>query len=165
MGTASSKGRKGLHGRLIAIATLVAGVLDITAAIVTTMLRGGSVLRMLQGIASGPFGKWPFASGWAGAAAGLAVHFAIMAVMVAAFVLAARLVPGLRERRLFAGAAYGALLYLVMYWIVLPLRWPPAPDSAALTLTSVLVPLGIHILLVGIPIALVTMRPVPPRSR
>jgi hypothetical protein len=44
-----------------------------------------------------------------------------------------------------------------MYWVVLPLRWPPAPGSAAITPASVLIPLGIHILLVGIPIALIAM--------
>lgn len=146
-----------MRGKLIANATLVAGTLDIASAIGMTLLRGKPVLRMLQGVASGPFGGWPLTSGWAGAALGLAVHFAIMAVMVAAFVLATRLLPWLRGSRLLIGAAYGALLYGIMYWIVLPLRWPPAPESPPVTLASVLIPLAIHILLVGIPIALITM--------
>jgi hypothetical protein len=64
------------------------------------------------------------------------------------------LLPRVREWRLLYGVAYGALLYLIMYWIVLPLRWPPAP-GAAITLLSVLMPLAIHILFVGIPIALI----------
>jgi hypothetical protein len=151
------RGRDDVRGRLIAVATLVAGTLDIASAIGMTLLRGKSVARMLQGIASGPFGEWPLASGWAGAAAGLAVHFAIMAVMVAVFVAATGLLPRLRRPRLLIGAAYGALLYAIMYWIVLPLRWPPAPQSAAITPASLLVPLGIHILLVGIPIALIAI--------
>jgi hypothetical protein len=82
------------------------------------------------------------------------VHFAIMAAMAAAFVAAARLLPRVREWRLLYGVAYGALLYLIMYWIVIPLRWPPAPGTA-ITLVSVLIPLAVHILLVGIPIALI----------
>jgi hypothetical protein len=143
-----------LQGRIIAIATLVAGTLDIAAAILTTALRGKSVTGMLQTVASGPFGAWPGANGWIGAVAGLAVHFAIMAAMAAAFVAAARLLPRVREWRLLYGVAYGALLYLIMYWIVIPLRWPPAPGTA-ITLVSVLMPLAIHILLVGIPIALI----------
>jgi len=147
-----------VRARLIAIATLVAGTLDIASAIGLTLLRGKSVARMLQGIASGPFGDWPLTSGWAGAATGLAVHFAIMAVMVTAFVAVTRLLPELRGPRLFFGAAYGVLLYGVMYWVVLPLRWPPVPGSDATSLSSVLVPLAIHILLVGIPIALITLR-------
>ena len=141
-----------MRARLIGAATLVAGTLDIASAIVTTLVRGKSVMRMLQGVASGPFGEWPLTAGWLGAAAGLAVHFAIMAAMAAAFVIAAPLLPRLRALRLLYGAAYGALLYLVMYWVVLPLRWPSAGGASG-GVVSVLLPLAIHILLVGIPIA------------
>ncbi|NIJ21477.1 CHASE2 domain-containing sensor protein [Sphingomonas naasensis] len=142
-----------LQGKLIVIATLIAGTLDIASAIITALLRGKPVARMLQGVASGPFGRWPIEAGWAGAAAGLAVHFAIMAAMAAAFVLAAAHLPGLQRLRLVYGAAYGALLYGFMYWVVLPLRWPGAGGVGS-GIGSVLLPLGIHILLVGIPIAL-----------
>ena len=142
-----------MHAKIIAVATLVAGTLDIASAIVTTALRGKSVTAMLQFVASGPFGEWPRTSGALGALVGLGVHFAIMAVMVAAFVAAARLLPRLYEWRLLYGVAYGVLLYLIMYWLVIPLRWPPRPD-AVVTPMSVLMPLAIHILLVGIPIAL-----------
>ncbi|MCX8474187.1 MAG: hypothetical protein MT490_00185 [Sphingomonas sp.] len=141
-----------MRARLIAAATLVAGTLDIASAIVTTLVRGKSVMRMLQGVASGPFGEWPLAAGWLGAAVGLAVHFAIMAAMAAAFVIAAPLLPRLHALRLLYGAAYGALLYLVMYWVVLPLRWPSAGGAGG-GIVSVLLPLAIHVLLVGIPIA------------
>ena len=149
-----------MQGRIIATATLVAGTLDIAAAIVTTALRGRSVTGMLQSVASGPFGEWPLASGWIGAVAGLAVHFAIMGVMVTAFVAAVALLPRVREWRLLYGVAYGAALYLIMYWIVIPLRWP-SNSGAAITLMSVLMPLAIHILLVGIPIALIVTRQEP----
>ena len=141
-----------MQGKTIAIATLVAGTLDIAAAMITTALHGRSIAGMLQSVASGPFGDWPRTSGWIGAATGLVVHFAIMAVMATAFVAAARLLPRVREWRLLYGAAYGAALYLIMYWIVIPLRWPPNPGTA-ITPLSVLMPLAIHILLVGIPIA------------
>ena len=143
-----------MHGKTIAFATLVAGTLDIAAAMLTTALRGKSVAGMLQSVASGPFGDWPRTSGWIGAAIGLAVHFTIMATMVAAFVAAMPLLPRVREWRLLYGSAYGALLYLIMYWIVLPLRWPSTPGLAIAPM-SVLMPLAIHILLVGIPIALI----------
>jgi len=143
-----------LRAKLIVIATLVAGTLDIASAILTVMLRGKPVDRMLQGVASGPFGTWPLQTGWFGAATGLAVHFAIMAAMAAAFVFAAERLPGLRQRRLLYGAVYGALLYWIMYWVVLPLRWPSAGGATG-GIVSVLLPLAIHILLVGIPIALI----------
>ena len=143
-----------MRARVIAVATLVAGTLDIAAAIVTTLVHGKSVLRMLQGVASGPFGAWPLGAGWTGATLGLAVHFAIMAAMAGAFVVAAPLLPRLHARRFAYGAAYGALLYLIMYWVVLPLRWPSAGGATG-GIVSVLLPLAIHILLVGIPIALI----------
>jgi hypothetical protein len=146
-----------MRGRTIATATLVAGALDIASAIVLTWWGGKSVIAMLLGVASGPFGEWPLSRGWTGAVAGLAVHFAIMAVMAAAFVFAARALPRLRERRLIYGACYGALLYLIMYWLVLPLRWP-ALAARPVTLGSVLTPLAIHVLLVGLPIALIAVR-------
>lgn len=147
-----------MRAKLIVIATLVAGTLDIASAILTALLRGKPVDRMLQGVASGPFGQWPLQTGWFGAVTGLAVHFAIMAVMATGFVLAAERLPGLRRQRLLYGTAYGALLYWIMYWVVLPLRWPGAGGAGA-GIASVLLPLGIHIALVGIPIALIAAAP------
>ena len=139
-----------MRARLIVAATLVAGTLDIASAIVIAMSRGKSVMGMLQSVASGPFGAWPLTAGWLGAAVGIVVHFAIMTVMATAFVVAAPRLPRLHALRLLYGTAYGTLLYLFMYWVVLPLRWPSAGGASAGIL-----PLAVHILLVGIPIALV----------
>jgi hypothetical protein len=73
----------------IAIATLVCGTLDILFAMILTLLRGKQIGNMLRIVASGPF---PDATQWGapGALAGLAVHYTLMAIMVAIFVLAAR---------------------------------------------------------------------------
>lgn len=139
--------------RTITIATLTAGTLDIASALFLTAIEGKSGAKMLQGIASGPFGRWPFDHGLAGTLTGLAVHFCIMAVMVTAFATAARRAPLLVERPVAWGAAYGVLLYLFMYWIVIPLRWPP--DSIVVTARAILVPIAIHVVLVGIPIGLI----------
>lgn len=67
----------------IATATAIAGTLDILAAIGLTLFYGRtSVGGTLRGVASGPL---PDAPHWgaAGAAAGLIVHFALMAIMAA----------------------------------------------------------------------------------
>jgi hypothetical protein len=152
-----------MQGKPIAIATLVAGTLDIASAILLTLLGGKSVMAMLQGVASGPFGAWPRANGWLGAAAGLAVHFAIMAVMAAVFAALAPRLPRLRARWLVYGIGYGAVLYLVMYWIVLPLRFAGAGGASA-GLRGILIPLAIHIVLVGIPIARILGKSSAPRS-
>ena len=105
-------------GRTIAWATLVAGALDILSAFVWS----GAVIPVLQTVASGPFGG-EIAKGPAGAPLGLLVHFAIMAVMVAVYVLAANRIPALNRYWWIVGPLYGVALWVVMYWIVMPLRW------------------------------------------
>jgi hypothetical protein len=142
-------------GRRILVATLVAGTLDIAAAAALALLAGGAPDKMLRGVASGPF---PDAAHWgaSGAALGLAVHFAIMAVMAAAFVLAADRLPVLKARWLAAGIGYGLATWAVMNLVVLPLRWPaifPHLDTRSLA-TS----LFCHIVLVGLPIARIAAR-------
>jgi hypothetical protein len=145
-----------MRGKTIAAATLVAGTLDIASAVIIALVRGKSVTGMLQGVASGPLGRWPLEHGGAGAAAGLVVHFAIMTVMASAFVLAAPRLPRLGERSLLYGIGYGVLLYLFMYWIVLPLRF--GAGGATGGVVGILLPLTVHIVLVGIPIAVIAAR-------
>ena len=91
------------------------------------------------------------------AALGLATHYALMAMMAAAYVLFA---SSPRRQHLvkmpyLAGIAYGIVTYAVMNWIVVPLRFdtplPPKPLSIATQLFA-------HIVLVGLPIALITAR-------
>lgn len=81
---------------------------------------------MLKFVASGPFGdEARYGHGWA--AVGLLVHYGIMACMVAAYMTVAQRGPALLRHAVLAGLAYGLLLWLVMYWAVMPLRWPDAP--------------------------------------
>ena len=141
-------------GRTIAIATLVAGTLDILFAMILTLAFGREIGSMLRYVASGPF---PSATGMgtAGAILGLLVHFALMAAMAAVFVIAARREPRLTRSPVKWGAIYGLVTYVVMNWVVVPLRFdtqlPPQPLSIATQLFA-------HIVLVGLPIALVAAR-------
>jgi hypothetical protein len=138
----------------ILVATLVAGTLDILSAFLFAGMSGVKPLGVLRFVASGPFGAAASPSpGWA--AVGLAVHFSIMACMAAAYMLVASRIPALLRHPILAGLAYGLLLWLVMYWIVLPLRFAmPSPD----TLWGIGNALFSHCLLVGIPVALVARR-------
>jgi hypothetical protein len=147
---------RSLNIRSVVIATLVAGTLDIGAAVLLTLAHHGSVAAMLQGIAVGPLGGGMKSLGLAGAAAGLLVHFGLMAAMVAAFALAADHAPTLAHRPLAAGAVYGVLLYLFMYWLVIPLRW--GTETMTFSLNRTLIPIAIHIALVGWPIAFIIAR-------
>jgi hypothetical protein len=140
-----------MDGRRIALTILVAGTLDIASAFIFAGMNGGTPTGVLTAVASGPFGAMQ--ASVASAALGLAVHFAIMAAMVAAYALAADRAPGLLRRvgPVVAGIGYGLALYLFMYWIVLPLRWPtlhPLTDVAQIGKA-----VFAHVACVGLPIA------------
>ena len=143
----------------IAIATAVSGTLDILFAMILTVLFGREIGNMLRYVGSGPF---PQATemGAGGAMLGLAVHFALMAITAAGYVLAARRIPALVERPIQWGVLYGLATYVVMNWLVVPMRFgtplPPSPLSMATQLFA-------HIVLVGIPIALIAARYLRPR--
>ena len=142
--------------RPILVATLVAGTLDILSAFVFGGMAGIGILPILRYVASGPFGDSAREGGTGWAAIGLAVHFAIMAVMVAVYMIAARRMPALLRHPVVAGLAYGVLLWIVMYWIVKPLRWPEAPLPS--TAWSIGNQVFSHCILVGLPIALIARR-------
>lgn len=141
--------------RPILIATLVAGTLDIISAFVFAGIAGVTPLDVLRFVASGPFGGAPEPTlGWA--IVGLGVHFAIMFCMAAAYMLVASRVPALLRPPVAAGIAYGIGLWILMSWIVMPLRFPGMPLPS--TLYSISNQLFSHCILVGIPIALVATR-------
>jgi hypothetical protein len=138
----------------IIVATLVCGTLDILLAVILTLMRGREPTAMLRFVASGPF---PQATDWGaeGSVLGLAVHYTLMAIMVAAFVLAARQGPSLLDHPLLWGIAYGVITYAIMNLLVVPLRfpaaWPPKPLGIATQLFA-------HIVLVGLPTAYIARR-------
>src|SRR3954451_17784498 len=140
--------------RTIFTATAVSGALDILFAMILTLLFGRQIDNMLRFVASGPF---PSAPDWgtAGAVLGLVVHFTLMAIMATIFVLAARRFPDMLRRPLKWGVIYGLITYVAMNWVVVPLRFdaplPPKPLSIATQLFA-------HVVLVGIPFALITAR-------
>lgn len=141
-------------GRRILAGTLVSGTLDILAAIGLTLWFGRLVPNMLRYVASGPF---PGAKemGDAGAVLGLAVHYALMAIMVAFYVLAADRQPALKANPVLWGVIYGLVTYVVMNLIVVPLRFhTPLPPSTL----SIATQLFCHIVLVGLPVAFIARK-------
>src|SRR5262250_1657194 len=96
--------------RAIVAATIVCGTLDILWAVVLTLWRGREPAAMLRFVASGPFAQ---ATDWgaAGSVLGLAVHFTLMAIMVSAFVIAARNHPVVLDRPVPSGLVFGLVTY------------------------------------------------------
>ena len=137
----------------VLVATAIAGTLDLIAAFVFAGAAGMAPAAVLRFVASGPFGDAALTGSGGWMAVGLAVHYAIMAAMAATFIAAARRMPVLVARPLVAGVAYGLLLWFIMYWIVRPLRWPAIgilTDPQAIAGQWLC-----HLILVGVPIALV----------
>lgn len=132
-------------------AWLLCGSLDALYATVLTLVRGKQdAVSMWSGVAAGPFGDGAGGWGTAGLVAGLAVHFAIMAVMVAAGLFLAGNTQLGRIAPWKAGTAYGLVLYGFMYGIVLQWRFGvPFPNPDRLKTALGLFP---HIFFVGIPI-------------
>lgn len=148
--------------RALAVATLIAGTLDLLAAFFFAGRAGMSPGSVLQFVASGPLGDGALRDP-AFVPAGAAVHYAIMTCMAAAYLIAARHLPALTRRPILTGALYGFALWILMYWIVRPLRWPdmPLPHQPS----AIAGQLFCHVILVGIPIALMAARAAEGRAR
>jgi hypothetical protein len=136
-------------------AGLIAGVMDITAAILTWRIKASvPPIRVLQSVASGWMGKDAFRGGWPAAILGLAFHFLIAFTAATVFYLASRKIGFLLNSVYAAGALYGVAVYGFMYWVVMPLsNVRRGAFSWEVTITAIIT----HIVCVGLPIAL-TMR-------
>ncbi len=109
----------------ILAAGLLGGLLDfVYASFLAVVLVGAPFARVWQGVAAGLIGEGAQEMGWVSAALGVVVHFAIAVVMAAVYAAAATRLPVLTRRPWLAGALYGVVLYLAMYLVVLPLRFP-----------------------------------------
>ena len=138
--------------RPLALATAICGTLDILFAVLLTLWRGREPAAMLRYVASGPF---PPATEWGafGSLLGLVVHFTLMAVMIAAFIIAARNYPLVLDQPLQSGLVFALATYAAMNLIVVPLRfpaaWPPTPLGIGTQLFA-------HVFLVALPTVLIT---------
>lgn len=82
-------------------------------------------LRVLQNIAAGLLGRRAFVGGVQAGALGGLLHYTIMGVMVGAYYAAVGRLKALRDRPWLYGALYGAVLYVVMNGVVVPLSAAP----------------------------------------
>jgi uncharacterized membrane protein YagU involved in acid resistance len=139
----------------ILVGGLLAGNGDIAQAFVFFGILGATPYRILQGIAAGIYGARAAQMGWKSAALGLLLHFTIATTAAAVFWFASRGLPQLVARPFVYGLLFGELVFLFMYFVVLPLSARgPAHFGWATYVTG---PIG-HPLLVGLPIALCARR-------
>ena len=128
MTSAAASAPSQTHGRgliaRIAMAGLTGALVDFLYATTMGAIAGRSPVRVWQGVAGGWLGKAAGDGGLASAGLGLVTHVGIATCMAATYALAATRLPILYRRPALMGALYGVPLYIVMYRIVLPLRWP-----------------------------------------
>ena len=131
---------------------LVAGTLDIVFAMTFWAWKADiPAVRILQSVAAGLLGEASFEGGLETAALGFALHFFIALTMAIVYYVAARRWPLLWRRAAPCGALYGLMLYVVMNLVVVPLSAasPGSRDPLWMVLS-----IGVHIFLIGMPIAL-----------
>ncbi len=103
-------------------AWFIAGTLDITAATIHFLLRGGgNPQRLLQFIASAIMGKNAFSGGISTALLGLVLHYGIALVWTTLFFLLAAKIPMLVQNVAVSGVVYAIVVWCMMNFVVLPL--------------------------------------------
>lgn len=150
---ADSAARKPRSFHAIFWGGLIAGALDLAYAIV--MYSPREPVLIPQTIASGVLGANAYNDGYASAALGIFFHFLIAFTAAAVYFAASRKVPLLTRRAVICGLLYGALVFLFMQFVVLPLS---AVASSRMTLPARLVEFVEHWFFVGLPIALSVRR-------
>lgn len=143
--------------RAVGWAGLLAGSLDITAALVLAALEGKTPVYLFQAIAGGLLGMSSFKGGLATALLGAFFHFLIAFTAAAVFYAASRKLKFLVRHAVPSGLLYGVVVYVFMNVVVLPLSAyqtkiavPPVAELAK--------NVSIHMLLVGLPIALIVRK-------
>src|SRR5215813_744030 len=137
---------------------LAVGVLDGMAAVILTLYFKRSPKGMFQGIAKGLIGDASFNGGWATVLLGVALHFLIAFIWAAIYHGASVMLPALIRRALVFGPIYGVVVYFAMQIIVLPLSAIRKPPFSFGTGTAMMRGIIVHILCVGLPIALMARR-------
>ena len=134
---------------------IVAGTLDISAAVIQTLLYGREPMRMLQYIASGMFGADAFSGGVPFSILGLLFHYIIAMGWTVLFFVVYPKVHFLSKNIFLTAFLYGFFVWLMMNRVVLPLsQIPAAPFRIMGAVTAML----ILVVAIGLPLAIVAKR-------
>ena len=144
----------------IAYGGLLAGFLDGADAIIYYhLIFGIPVQSIFHYIASGLIGvQASIHAGLAGVALGVILHLSIAIGAAAVYYFAALKLPVLLRRPILSGTIFGLGLYVFMYHVVIPLSAVPKNPHATFSWENFADEIFAHIVLVGIPIALIAQR-------
>lgn len=134
----------------IFVGGLIAGALDLTSAFIT---YGPGVPRAIAG---GLLGRGAMQGGTGTFVLGILLHFFIACSAAAIYYAASRALEFMTQHAVVCGLFYGIAVFLVMNLIVLPLSALHA--KGPYQLAGLLRGLLIHMILIGLPIALSVRR-------
>jgi hypothetical protein len=142
--------------KVILIAGLVAGTLDITAACVQAYLVNNTTPEtILRYIASAVLGKDAFKGGMGVAALGLLFHYMIATALAAFFVMLYLNIRWIRKHVVLSGLLYGILAWVLTARLLVPLtRIHVGPIVWEKAIIAIL----ILMFMIGLPIALITRK-------
>lgn len=133
------------------IAAFTVGTLDLVSCSFFWFLRDVPPTRVIQSLGSWVIGADAYKTAGTGVALGLVVLYTAAALWVWGYQAASQRWPAMLQAPLCSGAVYGALLFALMHWIVVPLSAAPVLHTRSDWLIALL---SIHVVLIGIPCAL-----------
>ena len=133
----------------IIVGGLIVGVLDLVYAI--AVYSPHKPIRVPQTIASGILGLKSYGEGMQSATLGVLLHFLIAFGAAAVFYLASRKLALMVRHAVWFGLLYGALVYIFMHFVVIPLSAAPHGHAPFAYQAAEFVE---HWFCVGLPIAL-----------
>ncbi len=143
--------------KTILIAALLAGTLDILAAILVydIIMQRVTAIQILHGIAAGIFGKTVLGNETNMAIIGLLLHYFIAFCFAAAYFFVFPYISFLKKNAVISGLLYGIIVWAIMNRIVVPLSQAyhgPFAWPAFLRGVTILM------LCIGLPISIITAR-------
>jgi hypothetical protein len=141
--------------KAILLSGFVAGVLDMSGALLvySLIMQKTIPIRIMQGIASGVFGKDAYTGGIIMALYGLAFHFVIAFSFATFYFLIFPYITFLQRQKIISGLLYGVFVWIIMNIIVLPIvfsRHIPAINSSAFIGAAILM------VMIGLPVSIIT---------
>lgn len=139
--------------KLTIIAWLIAGTLDATTAIIVYQIKP---MQMFQYIASAAIGAdTAFTGEWRTAFLGLCFHYIIALAWTALFFLIFPRIQKFRINRFMLGVFYGAIIWIVMNVMIVPLTQIPAAHR---DFKQIAIGMLILMVMIGIPVSLLAHR-------
>ena len=149
-------GRKPSWLHTIVLGGTAVGVLDCLAAMANAYLRSGVTPdRVWQYVASAIVGQESFSGGAATVALGLLFHFCVAFGVATGFYIVARMFPAIIPHPFIIGPLYGIAVYFAMSYGIVPFT---VAKQGAFSWYGLISGLVIHMLFVGLPVALITKR-------